>query len=238
MYFNLAGLDDDTQRLIGTFLAIGFEQAALSREDILDKRLREDYFLTLDEFHMFFDTDAKTINNILALAAKYGLRLTIAYQTLSQLPIGTQGAIQNTIPIKFKEGHQDAKVSAEAIGTHNPVDPKHIVDDEKARQRIHPSFKSPVESYGEWTKSIKHQHMRNAYIYAHNRTEQIKTLKVTHSEESLKQLPKMEEYYAIKLMRKSETMPTDADTPEQPVPVPVAPAARTAPVRLFGRRES
>lgn len=50
--FNLGGLDEDSQRLLGSLLTVGFEVAALSRADIPSDRRRR-YHLMIDEFSQF-----------------------------------------------------------------------------------------------------------------------------------------------------------------------------------------
>src|SRR5581483_9543568 len=94
--FNLGGLDEDTQRLLGCLLTVGFEVAALSRSDTPEESRRQ-YHLIIDEFSQFSAQSEESLARVLSLARNYGLYLTLAHQTWSQLSSRLHGALQNAI---------------------------------------------------------------------------------------------------------------------------------------------
>jgi hypothetical protein len=81
---NLAkgNLGDAPAFLLGGLIATGIQQAALARA-ALAERARKDFFLYVDEFHNY---TLQSFNSVLAEARKYRLFLTLANQTLGQLP--------------------------------------------------------------------------------------------------------------------------------------------------------
>lgn len=89
---DLGGLDEQTQRFLGCLLTVGFEVAALSRADIPEHE-RTQCHLILDEFSQFSAQSEEALSRVLSLARKYGLFLTMAHQTWSQLSKRLLGAI-------------------------------------------------------------------------------------------------------------------------------------------------
>jgi hypothetical protein len=108
--------DDETRRLIGAFLMVAIEQAALSRRDL--PQAWRDYrslHLLVDEWPSFA-AQAQTIGNILDLTRKYGLRLYLSSQRVSQFAAGADqllGALENCdFKVAFRLGHESAEVMA------------------------------------------------------------------------------------------------------------------------------
>src|SRR5918996_2135789 len=81
LIISLGGLEDETKRLIGAMLMVAIEQAALSRVDIAE---RPPFTLLVDEWGSFAAQD-RTIATILSQCRKFGLRLYLAAQSLSQV---------------------------------------------------------------------------------------------------------------------------------------------------------
>lgn len=124
--FNLSGLDEQTQRLLGCLLSVGFETAALSREDTSEEQ-RLPYHLLVDEFSMFSAQSEESLARVLSLARKYQLFLVLAHQTWSQLSAKLHGALQNSTPLFFRLGFDDAMWAAPRLSEADPYSVKHEV---------------------------------------------------------------------------------------------------------------
>src|SRR4051812_24855523 len=99
--YNLGGLDEATQTFLGCLITVGYEVAAFSRADT-PEGARCPWHLTLDEFSQFSATTEAALARVLSLARKYGLYLTLAHQTWSQVSERLSGAFQNTLGIAFR----------------------------------------------------------------------------------------------------------------------------------------
>jgi len=99
-------LGDEPSRLLGGLIVTGIQQAALARADIPPDQ-RKDFHLYVDEFQNFL-TDS--IQTILSESAKYKLFLTLAHQTLGQLPGDIERSIFGNIAtiISFQISAEDA----------------------------------------------------------------------------------------------------------------------------------
>jgi len=75
-------LGDLNSALLGMLIVGKLLQAALSRVDVADEKVRRDFYLYIDEFQNY-TTDS--IATILSEARKYRLNLTIAHQFIAQL---------------------------------------------------------------------------------------------------------------------------------------------------------
>jgi hypothetical protein len=127
--FNLGGLGEQAQKLLGCLLTVGFEQAAINRSDgftQLDKR--KDYHLLIDEFHTFCNAEGSSLERILSQCRKFQLYVWLAHQTKSQLTESLQGAVQNVgVQIYFAVGAPDSRLIAPFTGRFNPKEIKHEV---------------------------------------------------------------------------------------------------------------
>jgi hypothetical protein len=106
MNLSTGRLGEDNSALLGSMIITKFQQAAMARAAIPEKK-RRDFYLYVDEFQEFA-TDAFV--NILSEARKYRLNLTVAHQYITQLPpeirataFGNVGSI-----ISFRLGAEDA----------------------------------------------------------------------------------------------------------------------------------
>src|SRR5260370_12379149 len=106
---NLGGLDEQTQRILGCLITVGYEVASLSRADIPEHQ-RSIYNLIMDEFSMFSAQSEEALERVLSLCRKYNLFLTMANQNFSQLSERFQVALQNSMPTYFRLAYHDALV--------------------------------------------------------------------------------------------------------------------------------
>jgi hypothetical protein len=195
--FNLSGLDEETQRFIGCLLTVSFEVAALSRADVpLERRRR--HHLIIDEFSQFSAQTEESLARVLSLARKYGLFLTLAHQTWSQVNTRLQGALQNAVDIAFCLGRGDAEWAAPRFGHFDPLSIKHEVPDPHQVDRTHPVFYSVQETFEGWTQALMDLPKRHAFVRVGNHTAQIKT-QAFHAKASEANMRQITERYASQL---------------------------------------
>jgi hypothetical protein len=83
-------LGEIPSRILGALIVTGIMQSGLARQELLPAE-RKDFHLYLDEFQNFIV--ASSFESILSEAAKYKLYLTLAHQTLGQVPSSLQACI-------------------------------------------------------------------------------------------------------------------------------------------------
>jgi hypothetical protein len=67
----------------------------------------------------------------------------MAHQNWTQASERFRGALQNVgIEMILKAGRMDAEYSARIMGSVNPMEVKHVVEDEQAEERSHPAYSS------------------------------------------------------------------------------------------------
>ena len=104
---NLRGFSDEVKPIWGSMLVMGFEQSAIMRGEN-----RTPYYLYLDEFQSYLNGQgsSETLSNILSQCRKFGLRLILAHQQVSQLSTELDGALGNVnVKIVFCSEYPDAK---------------------------------------------------------------------------------------------------------------------------------
>jgi hypothetical protein len=201
--FNLSGLDADTQRFIGCLLTMGFEVAALSRADTpVDHRRR--HHLIIDEFSQFSAQTEEALARVLSLARKYGLFLTLAHQTWSQVNTQLRGALQNSVDIAFCLGRGDAEWAAPRFGHFDPLTIKHEVPDPYQVDHTHPVFYSVQETFESWTQALMELPKRHAFVRVGNHTACIKT-QAFHANTSEPVMRQITERYASQLLTGRES---------------------------------
>ena len=104
--YSLGGLDDESKRLLGCLLMVGYEQAFLNRASLSPDR-RLPHHLICDEFSLF-SASGDSFSVILEQVRKYAGTLYLAHQTQSQLSKGIAGSLQNAIHIIMKAGVEDS----------------------------------------------------------------------------------------------------------------------------------
>ena len=236
---DIGGLDEQTQRILGCLFTVGFEVASLSRADMPEEK-RNVYHLIMDEFSMFSAQSEEALSRVLSLARKYGLFLTLAHQTWSQLSERLQGALQNSMPIYFKLGYDDALWAAPRLGRSNPYHKKH--EPRPLQGQDLPVEQNPVyfqmqEEYEEWTRKIEDLYPQQAFIkFTRNvprilrpfvkpsKTRKIKTIKVPRPKCSHETLQKVKDYYAQTLLKtKDEIIQKTRNLTSQVMPQAVIP---------------
>lgn len=198
--FNLGGLDEDTQRLLGCLITVGFEVAALSRAELPEAQRRQ-YHLVIDEFSQFSAQSEAALARVLSLARKYGLFLTLAHQTWSQVNARLQGALQNAVTVAFKLGRSDAEWAAPRFGRFDPYALKHQVEDPAQAGRTHPVFFSLHESLEAWTQALTDLRPREAFVRAGERTVRVKSPTFPRPRCSTAELRAITDAYARQFLR-------------------------------------
>lgn len=201
--FNLGGLDEDTQRLLGCLITVGFEDAALSRAEIPEEQRRQ-YHLIIDEFSQFSAQSEESLARVLSLARKYGLHLTLAHQTWSQVNSRLQGALQNAVTVAFRLGRSDAEWAAPQFGRFDPYALKHQVTDPAQVDRTHPVYFNLQETFEGWTQTLMDLRPRELFVRVGRNTARLKSLSVPRPRCSSAELQAVTERYAKTLLRQSD----------------------------------
>ncbi len=165
---NLGHCDEESQRLIGNLITTGIEQAAFSRHDA-PAAMRRPFYLYLDEFHDFSAgaISSRTLAKMLSGARKFGLHLTLAHQSLSQLSAQTRGAVLGNVWTKviFGVSEEDAHEFARLIGLGN-IDMSAIKHDAQTETQ-HPLYAPLPEQWHEWATTLANQKPRQAVLRDH-----------------------------------------------------------------------
>lgn len=107
---NLAGLSNETQRLLGSLFTVMMEQAAVSREDTTARRT---HVLMIDEFAKFSAKSEEAMQTMLSQTRKYGLFLVMAHQNWTQASERLRGAMGNArLKVAFQLDRPDAEITA------------------------------------------------------------------------------------------------------------------------------
>jgi hypothetical protein len=160
---NLALPHHDARRLFGCLLTVGMESAALSRADNLTERTP--HHLMIDEFSQFMAQSETALTRMLSETRKYELFCVMAHQNWSQASERLKGALQNVgIEVILKAGRMDAEYSARVMGSVNPMEVKHVVEDEIAEERTHPSYLSLPEQWEHQVQQIQRLRVGEAFI--------------------------------------------------------------------------
>src|SRR4051794_39094852 len=160
---NLALPHHDARHLFGCLLTVGMESAALARADNLTNRLP--HHLVIDEFSQFMAQSETALTRMLSETRKYGLFCVMAHQNWTQASERLKGALQNVgIEMILKSGRMDAEYSARILGSVDPMKVKHLVEDEKAEERSHPSYLSLPEQWEKQVQAIQRLGVGQAFI--------------------------------------------------------------------------
>lgn len=159
---DLGRCDGETRRLLGSLLVTGLEQAAASRQD-LPREERRPCYAYIDEFQDFAANpgSVKSLAQILSECRKFGLHLTLAHQSLSQLSprmIGALGNIQTRVI--FGVSRRDAEWFAPEVGRVDTEAVKH----EPQLETQHPVYSPLPEQWEAWTMRLKDQPARQALV--------------------------------------------------------------------------
>lgn len=156
-------IPDDTKRLLGCLLTVGMESAALSRADIRGPRIS--HHLLIDEFSQFMAQSETALTRMLSETRKYGLFCVMAHQNWTQASEQLRGALQNVgMEMILKAGRFDAEYSAHILGSVDPMQVKHVVADEHAEERTHPSYLSLPEQWERHVQDIQRLQTGEAFV--------------------------------------------------------------------------
>lgn len=113
LLINLAGLGSETQRLLGSLFTVMAEQAAVSREDTVERRT---HVLMIDEFAKFSAKSEEAMQTMLSQTRKYGLFIVMAHQNWTQASERLRGAMGNArLKVAFQLDRPDAEITATAF---------------------------------------------------------------------------------------------------------------------------
>src|SRR5215218_5079067 len=102
---------------------------------------------------------------MLSETRKYGLFCVMAHQNWSQASERLKGALQNVgIEMILKSGRMDAEYSAKVLGSVNPMEVKHLVEDGAAEERTHPAYLSLPEQWEHQVQSIQRLRVGEAFV--------------------------------------------------------------------------
>jgi hypothetical protein len=207
---SLGGLDAQTQRLLGCLLTVGFETAALSRADLPPER-RSPYHLILDEFSQFSAQSGVALERVLALTRKFGLFLTLAHQTWSQIDERLQGALQNTSFITFRLGQDDVAWGARRVAPFDPYQVKYWTQ-ATASHSARPIYVTRSEQQAQWEYALLRLRPREAISRVRGRTVQFRTHPVPPATPALtRELTALRARYAGELLRPSSEIKTEIE---------------------------
>jgi hypothetical protein len=159
---NLGRCEEETQRLLGSLLLTGLEQAAASRRDSPPEQRRPCYAY-IDEFQDFSANagSVKSLAKILSECRKFGLHLTLAHQNLSQLSPRMLGALGNIqTRVIFGVSRRDAEWFAREVGR---VDTEAVKRDPKTETQ-HELFSPLLEQWETWIDRLRFQARRQATV--------------------------------------------------------------------------
>lgn len=183
---NLGNVDQkEAQKLLGAFILVQLEQAAMSRKDVLPSK-RRPFTVLVDEWPSFAAQD-ETIATILSQARKFNLRLYLAGQSMSQVSTDRlSGALENCgLTVVFGVGSESAKIQAENIGEADPF----TVKEEQLTETQHNQFMPIYEQYQQWKSELEGLPTQIAYVkLTDQKAVKIRSLPVPDAEPSQEQL--------------------------------------------------
>jgi len=221
--YSLRRLSGDARKLIGAFLMLGYEKAALSRNPYSPGLAHQ---LLIDEFSQFSAQSADALNTILSETRKFKLFVTMAHQTRVQLNDKTLGGLQNVwVNAAFQLGDEDAREMARVFGRVDPSEIKHEVADPQALERTHPTFYSMPEQWEKWVQALKELPPRHLLVKVGRGAGEafrIKTPNMPKPNISYDQIELVKGLYRDRLMKPQEAI-------ELPHQKRLTPTVRTAP---------
>jgi type IV secretion system coupling TraD/TrwB family protein len=160
---NLALPHHDARRLFGCLMTVGMEMAALSRAD--NRTSRRPHHLMIDEFSQFMSQSETSLTRMLSETRKYGLFSIMSHQNWTQASEKLKGALQNVgVEVILKSGRMDAEYSARVLGSVNPMEVKHTIEDDSAEVRSHPAYMSLPEQWEKQVQAIQRLRVGEALV--------------------------------------------------------------------------
>lgn len=221
--FNLGGLGEAAQKLLGCLLTVGFEEAFKSRSDGQTQLSnRSDYHVLIDEFHSFVNPEGISVEGMLSECRKFHGYIWLAHQTKSQLTESLQGAVQNVgVQIYFAIGGQDARLVAPFVGRFDATKIKHevkAVGKHELMVEANPAYYQLQEQEILRAQRLEHQWTQEIYvkikrkvkypwqekIYHPYKELHLRTLNVPKQTCKDEDLQKVKDFYASWLMNPRE----------------------------------
>jgi hypothetical protein len=108
-----------------------------------------------------------------------------------------KGALQNVgIEMILKAGRMDAEYSARIMGSVNPMEVKHVVEDEQAEERSHPAYSSLPEQWERQIQDIQRLRIGEAFVrLADDSIHKVRTRTLPHVEASAARLAHIRRTY-------------------------------------------
>ena len=157
LLLDLGHLDPETDRLIGSLVMTGFELAMRRRQN------RKFFSLMIDEFagYVANEGSAMTLAHVFSEGRKFGMGMTVAHQTLSQLSPRMMGALGNIeTKIIFSIERYDAEYLAKVVGR---VDTEAVKRDSKTDTQ-HEVFSPLPEQWEQVIDKLRFQRPRRATV--------------------------------------------------------------------------
>lgn len=145
----------DSADLLGSLIMAKIKLAAFSRSDRPQSK-RTPFYLYVDEFQNFATESFATV---LSEARKYGLSLTMAHQTLAQIPIELRSLILGNagIQVYFRVNRQDSQLLAKEAFEYSGYEVKTVA-------RLRPVFWSYSEEWEHKTEELQNLPPRACWV--------------------------------------------------------------------------
>jgi hypothetical protein len=199
---DLGGLDEETRRLLMCLLQVGYEAAALSREDLPSNR-RTSHHLIVDEAASSAATSSEGFAHMLEQTRKFNLFLTLGFQSVQQLPKPLQIAAGNvSFEVAFRQTEADAKAFA-----HHFTDPASLLA--SAEQLA--NAMSTTQLHTGTTLLLERLGVQEARVRVGDRVATIATLSLPRPQEDDETLARLIDDYARRLATPADRAREESD---------------------------
>ena len=202
--YDLSGVDPQAMRFLGSLITLSYEQAALSRSSLPEKK-RKQHQIVIDEFAVFVSHSSDALEHILTQARKFGVTLNLACQTVSQVK-AVEDALQNALHITFKMGHDDAAKIAPGFLDSTPKKNVSFLDRVFGLgdgDRVLPQDKEGQDRAA-WARVIRELKRQECLVHVGEKTWKLHTLSVDDVPGNKRQLEHVKETYAKMLLTRQE----------------------------------
>jgi hypothetical protein len=165
----------------------------------------------IDEFQNCTSKNEKGFNRTLFGGRKFKVPWTYSHQSLSQVSEELTDALENTARFCFAMGQRDAMYYAPILGGFDPLNIKHDVPDENARDRTHPERYKLNEIKHQWVTELKTLPIRTCYTRIENRTQKIRSLRHLPHTTPYAEVQKLIQQYTTALMTPLASVKREVD---------------------------
>ena len=234
---NLALPHHDARRLFGCLLTVGMESAALARATARPETRRLSHHLVIDEFSQFTAQSEQALTRMLSETRKYGLFCVMAHQNWSQASDRLRGALQNVgIEVILKAGRMDAEYSARILGSVDPMTVKHVVQDEGAVERTHPTYLSLPEQWERQVQAIQRLRIGEAFIrLGDDSVHKVTTPALPQLTTQQDAVDAIRQTYLARYFAQAPPVPTVRSSPAPPMPTSIGRRPRRRATTVFKR---